>query len=144
MDLEIKKLAEKWEYIQGGLLFIDETEDKTRNCLDTADGELRYYINKLSSIQQKASELIDALKLTVPSRSFEEIPESFLILLEQDITYLAEDPAVMDESYGSLAMVAFYKHVSDYLNIPSEIPGAMQKKLEQRMHEALPKIKVSW
>ena len=144
MKLETKKLAEKWEYIQGGLLFIDETEDSPDSCLSIANGELKHYINSLSSVQQEAAELIEELHLTDASKAYTEVPESFLTLLEHDIAYLSEDPAVMDESYGSMAMIAFYRHVSDFLKIPSSLPDMMRDRLEARMREALPNIRISW
>ena len=81
---------------------------------------------------------------TDASRAYTEVPESFLTLLEHDIAYLSEDPAVMDESYGSMAMIAFYRHVSDFLKIPSPLPDVMRDRLEARMREALPNIRISW
>lgn len=143
MNLEIKKLAEKWEYIQGGLYYIDEVYEGT-NSLAKANGELKHYINTLSSVQPEAAELIDVLNLKDASVSFQDVPESFRILLKQDMEYLKEDPSEMDEAFGSMAIIAFYKHVSDYLKIPSDIPEHMKKELEDTMHSQLPKIRISW
>ena len=47
-SLEELKLAESWEYIQGGLLFLDETGE----TLSQANGELKRYINSLSWIRK--------------------------------------------------------------------------------------------
>ena len=143
MNLEIKKLIEKWEYIQGGLYYIDELHEGT-DSLDTAAGELKHYINTLSSVQPEAAELIDALKLKQASLTFADVPESFRILLKQDIEYLKEDPADLDEAFGSMAIIAFYRHVLAYLNIPSEIPSRMKKELEDTVHSQLPDIRISW
>ena len=144
MDLEIKKLMENWEYIQGGLLFLDETADRNDRCLELAQGELKHYINTLSVLQPKASSLIEALRLECEERSYKDIPESFRILLEQDISYLKENPSVMDVSYGSAAMAAFYEQVSGYLGIPSPTPGTMKQFLEETLKKELPEIQIIW
>ncbi len=144
MDLEIKKLEENWEYIQGGLFFLDETAERTESCLELAKGELKHYINTLSVLETKASHLIDALHLDSTERNFEEIPESFRILLDQDIAYLKEDPSVMDVSFGSAAMAAFYEQVSKYLGIPSQVPSKMKHYLEETLKTELPEIKIIW
>ena len=144
MDLEIKKLMENWEYIQGGLLFLDETTERADHCLELAQGELKHYINTLSVLQPKASSLIEALRLDCEERSYKDIPESFRILLDQDISYLKEDPSVMDVSYGSAAMAAFYEQVSGYLGIPSQTPGRMKQFLEETLKKELPEIQIVW
>ena len=144
MDLEIKKLMENWEYIQGGLLFLAETTERADHCLELAQGELKHYINTLSVLQPKASSLIEALRLDCEERSYKDIPESFRILLDQDISYLKEDPSVMDVSYGSAAMAAFYEQVSGYLGIPSQTPGKMKQFLEEALKKELPEIQIVW
>ena len=75
MNVEfIKKLMENWEYIQGGLLFLDETTDRNDRCLELAQGELKHYINTLSVLQPKASSLIEALR-RAPQEEAEHIRE---------------------------------------------------------------------
>ena len=127
MNLETKKLMEQWEYIQGGLLFIDETDPQPEgSVLALAAKELKQYIFSLSTVQKEALELIDALKLSEPASPYETLPVSFQILLDKDISYLVDDPADFDESYGSAAMAKFYRYVSNYLKIHSDLPAAME------------------
>ena len=137
-SLEELKLAESWEYIQGGFLFLDETGE----ALARANGELKRYINSLSVMEPKAAALISRLKLTDPEQAFEDVPESLKQITEQDISYLKEDPADVDESYGSLAMAAFYGYVSEYLLIPTPVPERMKSYVRTKIHEALPQIRV--
>lgn len=139
-SLEELKLAESWEYIQGGLLFFDETGD----TLAQANGELKRYINSLSAMDPKAAALISRLKLTDPEQPFEDVPASLMKMLEQDIEYLREDPAVFDESYGSAAMAAFYGYVSKYLNISSEVPFRMRACIREKAAQEIPDIKLAF
>ena len=139
-SLEELKLAESWEYIQGGLLFLDETGD----TLAQANGELKRYINSLSAMDPKAAALISRLKLTDPEQPFEDVPASLMKMLEQDIEYLREDPAVFDESYGSAAMAAFYGYVSKYLNISSEVPFRMRACIREKAAQEIPDIKLAF
>ena len=142
MNLETKKLMETWEYIQGGLFFIDETDPRPEgSVLELAQKELKAYILSLSSVQTNALELIDVLQLK-ESLPFEEIPESLKILTKQDIAYLKEDPQVFDESFGSLSMAMFYKYVSDYLKIPSDIPQQMKQYIRDTVTAELPDITI--
>ncbi len=139
-SLEELKLAESWEYIQGGLLFLDETGE----ALAQANGELKRYINSLSAMDPKAAALISRLKLTDPEQPFEDVPVSLMKMLEQDIGYLREDPAVFDESFGSAAMAAFYGYVSKYLNISSEVPFRMRACIREKAAQEIPDIKLAF
>ena len=139
-SLEELKLAESWEYIQGGFLFLDETGE----ALAQANGELKRYINSLSAMDPKAAALIGRLKLTDPEQPFEDVPASLMKMLEQDIEYLREDPAVFDESFGSAAMAAFYGYVSKYLNISSEVPFRMRACIREKAVQEIPDIKLAF
>ena len=139
-SLEELKLAESWEYIQGGLLFLDETGE----TLAQANGELKRYINSLSSMDPKAAALISRLKLTDPEQAFDDVPASLLKMLEQDIAYLKENPEIFDESYGSAAMAAFYGYVSKYLNISSEVPFRMRACIREKAAQEIPDIKLAF
>ena len=136
-NLEELKLAESWEYIQGGFLFLDETGE----ALHRANAELKRYIHTLSSVQPEAASLIARLKLDEPDQAFDEIPASLKQMLEADIAYLKEDPSVLDESFGSMAMAAFYAHTADYLKIPSDVPDRMKIYIRDTVHAQLPNIK---
>ena len=143
MDLETKKLAEQWEYIQGGLFFLDESDPNPEgSCLVLGQGELKKYILSLSALMPKALELIEVLHLDVPAKDYEAVPASMIRLLASDIRYLKEEPAPMDESFGSLAMAAFYQYVSNYLAIPSDTPKKMMGCIEEAVHRELPDIKI--
>ena len=139
-SLEELKLAESWEYIQGGFLFLDETGE----ALAQANGELKRYINSLSAMDPKAAALISRLKLTDPEQPFEDVPASLKKMLEQDIEYLREDPSVFDESFGSAAMAAFYGYVSKYLNISSEVPFRMRACIREKAAQEIPDIKLAF
>lgn len=142
MKLETKKLMESWEYIQGGLFFIDETDPRPEgSVLELARKELKAYILSLSSVQKDALELLDDLQLK-ESLHFEDVPESLKILTRQDIAYLKDDPEVFDESFGSLAMAMFYRYVSDYLKIPSDVPERMKAYIRDTITAELPDITI--
>ena len=132
MDLEELKFAETWEYIQGGFLFLDESG----SALALANGELKRYINSLSSVQPKAVSLIRRLRLEDREQAFEDVPASLKRILREDIAYIKQDPSDLDESFASVAMTAFYRRVSDYLNIPSDIPARMKRFVEQEAADA--------
>ena len=145
MNLELKKLAENWEYIQGGFLFLDETsERKDRSLLALAKGELRYFITSLTAVDQRAAEMIDYLNLTEDAVSFEEVPESLKEILAQDIAWLKEEGGEYDASFGSLAMILFYESVCRYLNISSSKPESMRNYAESQVNQALPDVRISW
>ncbi len=140
MSLEELKLAETWEYIQGGFLFLDESG----NALAEVNGELKHYINTLSSVQSAAGALIERLHLTDPERSYDEIPESLKRILKQDIAYIKEEPSNLDESFASIALTAFYRRVSDYLHVPSDLPDHMKTYVMQEVQAQLPSCSVIW
>lgn len=138
-SLEELKLAESWEYIQGGLLFLDETG----KALALANGELKRYINSLTAMDPKAAALISRLKLNDPEQAFDTVPASLKQLTAQDIEYLKEDPAVLDESFGSVAMADFYGYAAKYLNVYSEVPKAMHEYIRETVKRELPDIRIA-
>ena len=138
-SLEELKLAESWEYIQGGLLLLDETG----KALALANGELKRYINSLTAMDPKAAALISRLKLNDPEQAFDTVPASLIQLTAQDIEYLKEDPAVLDESFGSVAMADFYGYTAKYLNVYSEVPKAMHEYIRKTVKRELPEIRIA-
>ena len=144
MSLEIKKLAESWEYIQGGFLFLDETIPGEENALALANGELKYFIRSLSALLPEAKTLVEQLHLSEAERPFDSIPESLRIMLKQDLQFLKEDPAVYDESFGSIALVRFYERVSSFLNIPSPFPAAMRSYVEEETSASSISVPILW
>ena len=145
MNLELKTLAEKWEYIQGGFLFLDENRtDSSGSLLALADGELRYFIASLNAADLRAAELIDYLNLTADAVSFKEVPESLKQMLASDIVWLKEDGGEYDASFGSLAMILFYESVCRHLEISSPKTELMRNYAETQVNQALPDVRISW
>ena len=143
MDLEIKKLREQWEYLQGGFLFLQESGAAgAENALALADGELRYYIDSLTVLDQSAKALKEELSLSEPAAAFDEIPVSLSLMTDQDIAFAAEEGEAIDASYGSVALVLFYGYVRDYLKVPSVCPGKMRAYVTEKVSSALPKTNV--
>ena len=145
MNLELKKLAENWEYIQGGFLFLDENSaESDRNHLALANGELRYFIATLNAADLRAAEMIDALNLTEDSVPFDEIPESLKQMLSQDIAWLKEEGGEYDASFASLAMILFYESVCRYLNLSSPKTELMRNYAETQVNQAIPDVRIFW
>ena len=143
MNLEVKKLAEQWEYIQGGFLFLQETGPKeAENALALADGELSYYISTLSADAHRTEALKEGLNLTSSAIAYEEVPLSLVLMSDQDISFVKEEGGAVDESYGSVALVKFYQYVRDYLKVPSSACGKMKDYVRSRFEEALPETDV--
>ena len=145
MSLDLKSLLEKWEYIQGGLLFLDETGACPEfSLLALGRGELRSFIASLTVTDLRGKELIDYLNLHEDPRPFEEIPVSLQYLLDQDLEWLKEEGGDFDTSYGSVTMALFYESVRQYLGYPSSKPGKMKEYVQKRLREVLPRKRVQW
>ncbi len=138
MDLEIKKLREQWEYLQGGFLFLQESGVKeAENALALADGELCFYIDSLTVVDKNAAALKEELGLT-ESAAFDEVPASLRLMTDHDIAYAEEEGETIDASYGSVALVLFYGYVRDYLKVPSPVSGKMRAYVQERVSSSLP------
>lgn len=142
MNLDELKLAELWEYIEGGFLFLDETSENEVPSLPLARSELNYYLVSLSPLDTRTQSLISRLHIGRESTPFHEVPESLKRMLEADIRTLKEDPAEFDESYGSIAMAAFYQKVADYLQADSYVPAAMRKTIRNTVADELPRVQI--
>ena len=138
MDLEIKKLREQWEYLQGGFLFLQESgAANAENALALADGELRYYIDSLTVVDQNAEALKEELGLSA-AVPFDEVPSSLALMTDQDIGIAKDEGEAVDATYGSVALVLFYGYVRDYLKVPSVCPGKMRAYVLEKFSSALP------
>lgn len=145
MNLEIKKLKEQWEYIQGGFLFLEESgAEEVKGALALANGELRYYIGTLSAVDQKAEALRLGLELIDPSVSFEEIPASLRLMTDQDIAFAREEGGMIDGAYGCVALAQFYGYVRDFLQFPSVTPGKMKEYIREKVSSCTENIGVSF
>ena len=145
MNLDELKLAESWEYIQGGFLFLDETSPASdESSLLLARRELKYYLTTLSAVDKRMVSLVSRLHLTEESQPFEKVPSSLKRMLVQDIAQLKEEPDVLDESYGSLALASFYRSAADYLQSSSPVPAAMVEYIRSEVHAALPDIRIAF
>ncbi len=142
MNLDELKLAELWEYIEGGILFLDETSENEEPSLPLARSELNYYLVSLSPLDTRTQSLISRLHIGRESTPFHEVPESLKRMLESDIRTLKEDPAEFDESYGSIAMAAFYQKAADYLQTESYVPAAMRKTIRNTVADELPRVQI--
>ena len=71
-------------------------------------------------------EIVDRLKLGNKAKPFDELPQSFLIMLDCDHAYLqSESSTPLDDQFGSVAIALLYREVTAACGATSPIPDMM-------------------
>ena len=128
MEQFMEQIANRWEYIQGGFTYIDSNRQcETENTAELSMAELNAFIQALSGASDAVKdEIVDRLKLGNKAKPFDELPQSFLIMLDCDHAYLqSESSTPLDDQFGSVAIALLYREVTAACGATSPIPDMM-------------------
>ena len=121
-------IAEKWTYVCSGFDWLDKNHPQNQSRSKLAKEELCYWIRHSL---KNSDALIESLDLE-KSCSFSEVPDSFRIMLQCDLDYLASDSAaVLNEEYGSVMMWFVYDEIARQYGADRTVPNTMLQMLEE-------------
>lgn len=131
----LQQIANRWEYIQGGFTYIDSNRQcETENTVGLSMAELNAFIQSLPGAPEAAKqEIVDRLKLGDKAAAFDELPQSFLIMLDCDNAYLQSEPSTpLDDQFGSVAIALIYREIAAACDATSPIPDMMLKVIAEK------------